>query len=66
MGIPTRSETNWTVQLQKMARILKFLIQEEEGLYYPFSKNNGTDQLCSNCTADLCLSFRIGKKYVFL
>ena len=32
-----------------------------EELYYPCSENNGADQLCSYCTADLCLCFRIGK-----
>ena len=36
LGFPTRSDTNRTVQLQKMARDLKFLIQEEEGVYYLF------------------------------
>ena len=33
-GILTRSETNRAVQLQKIARGLKFRIKEEEGLYY--------------------------------
>ena len=33
-GFPTRSDTNWAVQLQKMARGLKFRISEAEGLYY--------------------------------
>ena len=32
-----------------------------EELYYPCSENNGADQLCSYCTADLRLCFRIGK-----
>ena len=36
LGFPTRSDTNWTVQLQKMARDLKFRIQEEEGLFFLF------------------------------
>ena len=30
----TRSNTKWAVQLLKMARGLKFQIQEEEGLYF--------------------------------
>ena len=36
--IPNRSEINRSVQLQKMARSLKFQIKdlEEEGLYYLF------------------------------
>ena len=43
-----------------MARSLKFWIQEEE-LYYLCSENKGADQLCSYCTADLRLCFRICK-----
>ena len=36
-------------------------------MYYPCSKNKGTtDQLCSYCTADLRLCFRISKLLVFL
>ena len=31
---PTRSDTNWAVQPQKMARGLKFRIQKFEGLYH--------------------------------
>ena len=42
-----RSDTNQSVQLQKMVRGLKFWIEEVEGLYYLFSDNNGADQLCS-------------------
>ena len=42
---PTWSDTNQTVQLQKMARCLKFRIQEVEGLYYLSSENKGADQL---------------------
>ena len=26
-------------------------------MYYPCSENKGADQLCSYCTADLCLCF---------
>ena len=44
-----------------MARGLKFCIWEVEGLYYPCSENRGADQLCSYCTADMCLCFRICK-----
>ena len=47
-----------------MARSLELLIYEEEGLYYPCSENKGTDQLCSYCTADLRLCFRIGKNAI--
>ena len=49
------SHTNRPVQVQKIARSLKFRIQEEEGLDYLYSKIKDADQLCSNCTADLRL-----------
>ena len=55
------SDTNQAVQPQKIARGLKFRIQEVEGLYYPFSENEGADQLRSYCAADLRLCFRICK-----
>ena len=64
-GFPTRFDTNWYVQSQKKARILKFQIYEEDGLFYPRSENKGTDQLCSYCTADLRLSFCIEENLVF-
>ena len=41
----TRSDTNWAVQSQKMARGLKFRIKVGEGLYCPCSENKGADQL---------------------
>ena len=56
-GFPTRFDTNWPVQSQKLVRRLKFRIKEEEGLYYLYSKNKDADQLCSYCTADRCLFF---------
>ena len=62
---PTRSDTNRDVQLQKMARGLKFRIWIEVGLYYPCSENKGADQLRGNREADLRLCFRICKKPVF-
>ena len=62
---PTRSDTNQAVQLQKMARGLKFRIHEVEGLYYPFSENKGADQLRGYREADLRLCFRICKMLVF-
>ena len=34
-------------------------------MHYPSSENKGADQLCSYCTADLRLCFRIGKNPVF-
>ena len=34
-------------------------------MYYPCSENKGADQLCSNCTTDLRLCFRIGNNPVF-
>ena len=65
MWLPNKSDINRPVQLQKIARCLKFRIEEEEELYYPCSENKGAGQLCSYCTADLRLCFRIGKNLVF-
>ena len=65
-GFSTRSDTNRSVRLRKMARSLKFRIKEEEEVYYPCSESTGADQLCSYCTADLRLCFHIGKNTVFL
>ena len=62
---PTRSDTNWAVQPQKMARGWKFSIWEVEGLYYICSENNDPDQLCGFRAADLCLCFHIYAKSVF-
>ena len=53
------SDTNRAVQLQNMARGLKFRIQKLEGLYYPCSENKGYRE------ADLRLCFHICKKPVF-
>ena len=64
-GVPTRSDSNRAVQPQKMARGLKFWIKIVEGLYYPYSKNKGADQLRGYREADLRLCFRICKKPVF-
>ena len=52
---PTWFDTNQAVQLQKMARCLKFRIKEVEGLNYPCSKNKGADQLRG--TAKLICAF---------
>ena len=62
---PTWSDTNQAVQLQKMARGLKFRIYKVEGLYYLCSENKGADQLRGYRGADLRLCFRICKKPVF-
>ena len=64
-GFPTRSDTNQAVQPQKMARVLRFRIKIQEGLYYPCSENNGADQLRGYREADLRLCFRICKNPVF-
>ena len=64
-GFPTRSDTNWSVQPQKMAKGLKFRIQEVKGLYYLYSENKGADQLRGYREAGLRLCFRICKKLVF-
>ena len=47
LGFQTRSDTNWTVHSQKMARDCTYWIKEEEELYYICSENIGADQLCS-------------------
>ena len=62
---PTWSDTNQAVQLQKMAKGLKFWIEKEEGLYYLCSKNKGADQLRGYREADLRLCFCICKMLVF-
>ena len=64
-GFPTRSDTNRAVQLQKVARGLKFRIYKEKGLYYPCSENKDADQLCGYREASLRLGFRIYKKPLF-
>ena len=61
-GFPARTDTNQAVQLQKMARGLKFCIQKEEGLYYLCTENKGDDQLRGYCEADLRLCFPIYAK----
>ena len=55
---PTWSDTNQAVQLQKMARGLKFQTYKVEGLYYLCSENKGADH-------DLRFCFRICKMLVF-
>ena len=65
LGFLTKWGTKRPVQLKKQARGLKFWRQVEAKLNYPSCKNKGADQLCSYCTADLCLCFRIGKNLVF-
>ena len=62
---PTWSDTNQAVQLQRMARGLKFRVEEEEGLYYSCSENKGADQLRGYREADLRLYFRICQMLVF-
>ena len=61
----TRFDTNWPVQWQNNARDLKFRSLEGERLYNLCSKNKGADQLCSYCTADLCLCFCLSMLLVF-
>ena len=54
---PTWSDTNQAVQLQKMARGLKFRTLKVEGLYFLCSENKGADQLLGYREADLHLCF---------
>ena len=65
-GYLTRFDTNRTVQTQKMARGLKFLILEVKGLYYLCSENNGTVQLRGLRAANLQLCFCICKTVFFM
>ena len=62
----TWSDTNQAVQLQKIARALKFWIKEVEGLYYTCSEYKGADQLRGYREADLRLCFHTCKMLVFL
>ena len=55
----TRSATNRAVPPQKMARVLKFLIEEVEELYYHSCANKGVDQLCHYCAVGMRLCLRI-------
>ena len=65
LGFLTRADTNRARQPHKMARGLKFLVKDEEGLYYLYSENKGADQLRGYREADLRLCFRICKMLVF-
>ena len=65
MWFTNRSNTNRSVQSQKMAGSLKFGIYKEEELYYPSSENKDADQLRSYCEADLRLCFHICRLLVF-
>ena len=56
--VPTRSDTNWSVSSQKIARSLKFWIKKVEDLYYPCSE-------IGNREADMRLCFRICRLLVF-
>ena len=62
---PTRSDTKQAVQLQKMARDLKFRILKVEAFYYLCHENKGADQLRGHREADLRLCYRICKMLVF-
>ena len=54
LGLLTRSDTYWAVPPKKMARGLKFQIEEVEGLYYLCSENKGTDHLRSVTVQLIC------------
>ena len=51
LGFLTRCDTNQPVKSQRQARDLKYLLEVEQELYYPYSENKGADQLCSYCEA---------------
>ena len=62
---PTWSDTNQAVQVQKIARVLKFQVKKVEGLYYLCSENKGADQLRGYHEAVLRLCFHKCKMLVF-
>ena len=62
---PTWSDTNQAVQLQKMARGLKFWIKKVKGLDCVCSEKQGADQLRGYSEANLRLCFRICQTLVF-
>ena len=51
----TWSDTNQAVQLQNMARGLKFRITKEEGFNYLCSENKGADQLIMVTVKLICV-----------
>ena len=61
LGFPTRSDINWAVWPQKMARGLNFRIQEEERLYYLCSINKVADQLPIYRAGNLCHVYAYAK-----
>ena len=62
---PNRSDTNRAVQAQKIARLLKFWIKEEEELYYPCSENKGAG-LFSGYRICRLLVFPCGGSFIIL
>ena len=58
-GSFSRSNTNLSVQPQKMVLGLKFQLQKIDGLYHRCSKKKHADQLCVCPAADLYLHFLI-------
>ena len=59
VGFSTWSDTNRPVQSQQKARSLKSRIVEEQKLCHQCSEKVGADQLCSYCTVEMRLCFRI-------
>ena len=60
---PTWSDTNQAVQLQKMARGLKFRSKKVEGLYYLFSENKGADQFAVTAKLICVFVFAYAKRW---
>ena len=52
---PTRSDSNWPAQLQKLAWGLKFLLQKLEKLHYLGSEQQRRRSACADAQADLRL-----------
>ena len=62
-GFSTKSDTNRPIQAQKRARVLKFWILEEEGLYFPSSENKDADHL--PCSGAVYLYMTVIFKHVY-
>ena len=64
-GLPTRSDANGAVQPQKMARGLKFRIEEVEGLYYLCCEKKDANQLRGTAQLICVFVFAYAKKQIF-
>ena len=61
-GFPTRSDTNWALQLQKVVKGLKFWIYEVEGLYYLCSETKWLISCAVNAQLICAFAFAYAKR----